>query len=63
MLGLLALTFFAGCIVGAAINDLARWQQQRSAAQNLLRALDSGTVYYGQNRRGLPGDQTPNDQT
>ena len=47
MLGLLALTFLAGCIVGAAINDLARWQKQRSAAQNLLRALDSGTLYYG----------------
>lgn len=51
MLGLLALTFVAGCIFGAALNDLARWQRQRSAAQNLLRALDAGTVYYGQSRR------------
>ena len=63
MLGLMALTFVAGCIVGAALNDLARWQQQRSAAQNLLRALDSGTVYYGRNRRGLTVDQETNEQT
>jgi hypothetical protein len=63
MLGLMVLIFLAGCIVGAAINDLARWQQQRSAAQNLLRALDSGTIYYGRNRRSLPADQKPNDQT
>jgi len=52
MLGVLALTFLAGCIVGAAINDLARWHQQRSAAQYLLRALDSGSVYYGRSERG-----------
>ena len=62
MLGLMALTFLAGCIVGAAVNDLARWQRQRSAAQNLLRALDSGTVYYGRNARSLPADQKPKDQ-
>ena len=62
MLGLIALTFVAGCILGAAINDLARWQQQRSAAQNLLRALDSGTVYYGRSGRGLTVDQETNDQ-
>ena len=60
MLGLLALTFVAGCIVGAAINDLARWQRQRSAAQNLLRALDSGAVYYGQSRRTEAGDPEVN---
>ena len=53
MLGVLALTFLAGCIVGAAINDLARWQRQRSATQNLLRALDSGALYYGQ-ATGVP---------
>ena len=56
MLGLLGLTFVAGCIVGAAVNDLARWQRQRSAAQNLLRALDAGTVYYGQSRRAETND-------
>ena len=33
MFGLLALTFLAGCIVGAAVIDLARWQRQRSAAR------------------------------
>jgi hypothetical protein len=59
MPGLLALTFLAGCIVGAAINDLARWRRQRNAAQNLLRALDSGTVYYG---HSVPVDQKPSDQ-
>ena len=57
MLGLLALTFLAGCIVGAAINDLARWQRQRSATQNLLRALDSGALYYGQARGAQAHDQ------
>ena len=63
MLGLLALTFLAGCIVGAAVNDLVRWQRQRSAAQNLLRALDSGTLYYGHSRRSLSVDQETNEQT
>ena len=63
MLGLMVLIFLAGCIVGAAINDLARWQQQRSAAQNLLRALDSGTVYYGRDRRNQPADQKPTEQS
>ena len=60
MLGLLALTFLAGCILGAAINDLARWQKQRSAAQNLLRALDSGTLYYGRTGRNETGDPDMN---
>ena len=63
MLGLLALTFVAGCIVGAAINDLARWQHQRSAAQNLLRALDSGTLYYGQSSRIESSDHELNTHT
>ena len=48
MLGLMALTFVAGCIVGAALNDLARWQRQRGAAQNL---------------HGLTTEQEPTDQT
>jgi hypothetical protein len=47
MIGLLALTFLIGSIVGAVVNDLARGHQQRSATQNLLRAMDSGTIYYG----------------
>jgi hypothetical protein len=55
----MALIFLAGCIVGAAINDLARWQRQRNAAQDLLRALDSGTVYYG---HSVPVDQQSGDQ-
>ena len=63
MLGLLGLTFLAGCIVGAAINDLARWQRQRSATQNLLRALDSGTLYYGQARGTQISDQELNTRT
>jgi hypothetical protein len=63
MLGLMALIFVAGCIVGAAVNDLARWQRQRSAAQNLLRALDAGTLYFGRNGRSLSVDQEQNDQT
>jgi hypothetical protein len=62
MFGLMILIFVAGCIVGAAVNDLARWQQQRSAAQNLLRGLDSGTVYYGRHKRGAPLDQNSMDQ-
>jgi len=60
MLPLLALTFLAGCIIGAAINDLARWQKQRSAAQNLLRALDSGTLYYGRSGRNEGSEQEMN---
>jgi len=63
MLGLLALTFLAGCIIGAAVNDLARWQQQRSAAQNLLRALDSGTLYYGRSGRNETAEQEMNRPT
>jgi len=63
MLGLLALTFLAGCIIGAAVNDLARWQQQRSAAQNLLRALDSGTLYYGHSGRNDASEQELNRPT
>ena len=63
MLGLLALTFLAGCIVGAAINDLARWQRQRSATQNLLRALDAGTLYYGRAPGAQASDQELNTRT
>ena len=48
MFGTIALTFLVGCVVGAVVLDLARWQRQRNAAQNLLRALDAGTIYYGQ---------------
>jgi len=62
MLGVLALTFVAGCIVGAAVNDLARWHQQRSAAQYLLRALDSGTVYYGRRERGQTAAQQTQEE-
>ena len=63
MLGLLALTFLAGCIVGAVIIDLARWQHQRGAAQNLLRGLDSGTLYYGQSGHTEPGAHESNTPT
>ena len=63
MLGLLALTFLAGCIIGAAINDLARWQRERSAGQNLLRSLDSGTLYFGQSRLSEPGRDDLNNHT
>jgi hypothetical protein len=63
MLTTLALTFLVGCIVGAVTCDLARWQrQQRSAAQNLLRAMDAGTIYYGQGRHAVARDQEPTDQ-
>jgi hypothetical protein len=62
MSGVMIRTFVAGCCVGAAVNDLARWQHQRSAAQNLLRGLDSGTVYYGRDRRSASLDQNSMDQ-
>jgi hypothetical protein len=63
MFGLLALIFLFGCIVGAVVNDLARWHQQRNAAQNLVRALDAGTLYYGHTGRAMPMEQDHNDQT
>jgi hypothetical protein len=59
----LALTFLVGCIVGAVVSDLARGQRQRNAAQNLLRALDAGTIYYGQGQRAVSREHEPNEQT
>ena len=67
MFGTLVVTFLIGCVigcvVGAVINDLARWQRQRSAAQNLLRALDSGTIHYGGAGRAVIVEQDQNNQS
>lgn len=63
MLGIVALTFLVGCVVGAVVNDLARWHRQRSAAHNLIRALDSGTLYYGHAGRAMIAEQVEDDQS
>ena len=63
MLGAVVVSFLVGCIVGAVVNNFARRHQERSAAQNLLRALDSGTIHYGHAGRGAPVEQDPNRQT
>jgi hypothetical protein len=63
MLGLMVLIFLAGCIVGAAANDLARWHRQRSATQNLIRALDSGALHYGRTGGPRLREQEQNEPT
>ena len=39
-----ALIFFAGCLFGALVGDLARKYRQRALAQKLLAALEAGDV-------------------
>lgn len=63
MLGIVALTFLVGCIVGAVLTDLVLWRRQNRAGQDLIRAMDAGAIYFGSRSRAAQAEPDQHDQS